>query len=180
MKTLIKSLLVSAAVCGLFAVAPGKAASAGEYAVKTYSTTQTQLSRADVTEIQGKLAELSFYDGLPDGSWGPRTTMAVRNFQSSRDMKPTGMPTAETLNALDVTPARSERTNTLSPVAEIEPKGGGAVYQENVVQSAAYTTRGGSGVLSVENLHVNGSTCLTCTNGIYGTGNTENMRSNEY
>lgn len=180
MKTLIKSLLISAAVCGLYAVAPAQAESVGGYAVKTHNTTQTQMSRGDVTEIQGKLAELSFYDGPLDGSWGTRTTLAVRDFQSSRGMKPTGMPTTETLNALDVTPTRSDRTNTFSAATEIEPEGGGAVYQENVVESAAYTTRSTSGALSIENLHVNGSTCLTCSNGIYGTANTPNMRSNEF
>lgn len=180
MKTLIKSLLVSAAVCGLFAVNPAQAGSVGEYAVKTHNTTQTQLSRGDVTEIQDKLAKLSFYDGPIDGSWGPRTTSAVRDFQSSRDMKETGMPNAETLVALNVSPTRSDKTSTLSAATEIEPVAGGAVYQENVVQSAAYTTRGTSGVLSVENLHVNGAACLTCTDGIYGTANTPNMRSNEY
>jgi peptidoglycan hydrolase-like protein with peptidoglycan-binding domain len=180
MKTLIKSLLVSAAVCALFAVAPAKAGSVGEYAIKTHNTTQTQLSRADVTEIQGKLAELSFYDGLRDGSWGPLTTSAVRDFQESRGMTADGMPNAETLVALDVTPTRSDKTRTLSAAANIDPVNGGAVYREDVVQSGAYTTRSTSAVLSVENLHVNGSTCQTCSNGIYGTSNTANMRSNEF
>lgn len=43
-----------------------------------------------------------------------------------------------------------------------------------------YIKRGTTGVLALENLHENGSTCLTCTNGIYGTSGTHNMRSNEY
>ena len=43
-----------------------------------------------------------------------------------------------------------------------------------------YTVRGTTGVLSLENLHQNGSTCLTCSNGIYGTSGTHNMHSNEF
>jgi hypothetical protein len=55
----------------------------------------------------------------------------------------------------------------------------GAAHDEDSA-SGLYTKRGTSGVLAIDNLHENGSTCLTCTNGIYGTSGTRNMRSNEY
>lgn len=177
MKRFVKTLLVSAAVCGLFAATP---AGAAQYkSTTTHTTTQTQLSRTNVMQIQRKLAKLDFYKGKRDGRWGSETTQAVQDFQTSRGFVASGMPTAETLTALNVTPSDRDSTRTPQAVAEIAPKDGGAVYQENSVEDT-YTTRSQRGVLSVNGLTQNGSTCLTCTNGIYGTGDTPNMRSNEY
>ena len=178
MKKVIKTLLVSAAICGLFAT--GSADAATYTTTNSHRTTQTQLSRSNVIQIQRELAKLDFYNGPKDGSWGPMTTDAVEDFQSSRGLVANGMPTAETLDALGVMP--TQRGSTVTPVAatEIEPREGGAVYQENSVRSDSYTTRSHSGVLSVVSDNQNGSTCLTCTNGIYGTANTPNMHSNEY
>jgi peptidoglycan hydrolase-like protein with peptidoglycan-binding domain len=178
MKNVIKTLLVSAAICGLFATTSAQAGSGGLTVV--HNTTQTQLSRRDVAKIQSELSRLNFYKGVSDGSWGPRTTLGVTNFQASRGLTANGMPTAETLAALNVIPTRRDSTRTSATPAEIAPVGGGAVYQENVVQSDTYTTRGHNGTMSVVSMNQNGSTCLTCTNGIYGTGNTANMHSNEY
>lgn len=178
MKRVIKTLFVSAAVCGLFAMGSAQAAQYTE--TSTHNTTQTQLSRAKVMQIQRKLAKLDFYKGPKDGSWGAGTTDAVKSFQNSRGFAESGMPTAETLTALGVTPTSRGRTITSDAATEISPTDGGAVYQENSVESDSYTTRSQRGILSVESANVNGSTCLTCTNGIYGTGDTANMHSNEY
>lgn len=177
MKRVVKTLLVSAALCGLFALAPAEAA---QYkTTTTHTTTQTQLSRANVMQIQRKLAKLDFYKGKSDGRWGSETTEAVENFQTSRGFVANGMPTAETLTALNVTPADRNSTSTPLAVAEIAPVNGGAVYEEDSVKDT-YMTRNQRGMLSVGGITENGSTCLTCTNGIYGTGDTPNMHSNEY
>jgi surface antigen len=61
------------------------------------------LSDDTVFKVQQRLHELGFYvrDNI-DGQWGPSTASAVKNFQRSKGMKPTGQLDIDTLTALDL------------------------------------------------------------------------------
>jgi surface antigen len=61
------------------------------------------LSDDTVLKVQQRLHEQGFYvrDNI-DGQWGPSTASAVKNFQRSKGMKPTGQLDIDTLTALDL------------------------------------------------------------------------------
>lgn len=61
------------------------------------------LSDDTVFKVQQRLRELGFYvrDNI-DGQWGPNTSTAVKNFQRSKGMNPTGQLDIQTLSALDL------------------------------------------------------------------------------
>jgi surface antigen len=61
------------------------------------------LSDDTVFKVQQRLHELGFYvrDNI-DGQWGPSTASAVKNFQRSKGMNPTGQLDLQTLTALDL------------------------------------------------------------------------------
>jgi len=58
------------------------------------------LSRAQVEEMQGLLAELGFDAGEPDGMVGSRTRAALRAFQRAAKVPPDGYPTPELLASI--------------------------------------------------------------------------------
>jgi peptidoglycan hydrolase-like protein with peptidoglycan-binding domain len=76
-----------------------------------------------VADIQKELARRGFYDGPADGVLGPKTDLAIREFEQAAKRKPTGEPSETILQALrsapaelraaPVTPARPD------PIAEI-------------------------------------------------------------
>ena len=61
------------------------------------------LSDDTVFKVQQRLHDLGFYvrDNI-DGQWGPNTATAVKNFQRSKGMSPTGQLDLQTLTALDL------------------------------------------------------------------------------
>ena len=61
------------------------------------------LSDDTVFKVQQRLHDLGFYvrDNI-DGQWGPGTASAVKNFQRSKGMNPTGQLDIQTLSALDL------------------------------------------------------------------------------
>jgi surface antigen len=67
------------------------------------------LSTDTVLKVQQRLHELGFYvrDNI-DGQWGPNTATAVRNFQRSKGLSPTGQIDLPTLTALDLPPDASQ------------------------------------------------------------------------
>jgi peptidoglycan hydrolase-like protein with peptidoglycan-binding domain len=56
-----------------------------------------------VFKVQQRLHDMGFYvrDNI-DGQWGPNTATAVKNFQRSKGMTPTGQLDLQTLSALDL------------------------------------------------------------------------------
>ena len=58
------------------------------------------LSRAEVQEIQTRLARLGFESGTPDGVIGSKTRAAVRSYQRGAKLPPDGYPTAGLLQRL--------------------------------------------------------------------------------
>ena len=47
-------------------------------------------TRARIIEIQQALARQGFYSGKPSGRWDAATTQAMKNFQTSKGLTPTG------------------------------------------------------------------------------------------
>ncbi len=182
MKKVIGTMLFTTAICGFMAVTP---AHAGFFStnhayygngVTSRSVTQTRLTRSDVISIQSSLAAKGFYRGPIDGKWGPMTASALSSFQSSQGLAANGLPTSETLAMLNV---RSSSSVVYGAPQDIEPAAGGEVV-ESTTTTDVYRTRATGGFVAIDTNNVNGSTCLTCTNGIVGNGGTPSMRSNEY
>ncbi|HVA13111.1 MAG TPA: peptidoglycan-binding protein [Stellaceae bacterium] len=61
------------------------------------------ISRDMVFRVQQRLRDLGFYvrDNI-DGQWGPRTSVAVRNFQRAKGLDPSGQLNSATLTALNL------------------------------------------------------------------------------
>lgn len=58
-------------------------------------------SRAEiVADIQRGLAQRGFYDGAPDGIYGPKTDIAVRDFEHAAGLKPSTEPNEALLRAI--------------------------------------------------------------------------------
>ena len=49
-------------------------------------------SDAVIAEIQRELARRGFYDGVPDGVYGPRTDAAIRDFEQAAGLRPSAAP----------------------------------------------------------------------------------------
>jgi surface antigen len=62
---------------------------------------QAPVSSGTVLKVQQRLREEGFYvrDNI-DGQWGPKTALALRNFQRAKGLNPTGQLDLETLSAL--------------------------------------------------------------------------------
>lgn len=184
MKKIIGTMLFTTAVCGMLSAQP---AHAMFWPFKTHHVqnttttrvTQTRLTRSDIIALQSSLASKGFYRGSIDGKWGPMTSSAVASFQSSQGIAANGLPTSETLAMLGVNPST---TAYVSP-QNIEPAAGGYDGGVTVETTTTYNTgyaRSTGGFVAIDTNHVNGSTCLLCTNGVIGNGGTPSMRSNEY
>jgi peptidoglycan hydrolase-like protein with peptidoglycan-binding domain len=61
---------------------------------------QTAPTRARIIEIQEALAREGFYSGKPSGRWDAATTQAMKNFQTSKGLTPTGKLGALSLQSL--------------------------------------------------------------------------------
>jgi peptidoglycan hydrolase-like protein with peptidoglycan-binding domain len=69
---------------------------------------------ANTTVVQQKLASLGYNVGTPDGSFGPTTTAAVKQFQTDKGITPAdGIVNQATWNALLANP--SAATTTTAP-----------------------------------------------------------------
>jgi peptidoglycan hydrolase-like protein with peptidoglycan-binding domain len=194
MTRILKSLLVTTAVCGLLAAAPAQAASdaktttapavaaapSSSMPTTTASSANTtvthlRLTNRDVKEIQNKLAEKGFYKSKVDGQFGATTQDAMRGYQTSAGLEANGYPTAATLEKLGV------KTENAPMTGDAEPPGkGGVVYTESIEKKNVVTTKGSRSFSSVESTSQNGGDCTTCTNGPMGNGGTSSMHSNEY
>ena len=76
---------------------------AGRARAPRQSEAAASLSPDTILKVQQRLHDAGFYvrDNI-DGQWGPRTSAAVRNFQRSKGLNPTGQLDLETLSALDL------------------------------------------------------------------------------
>ncbi len=72
---------------------------------RTYSAapaTSPELSPGMVRQVQTALQQQGLYNGAIDGIWGPQTQSAVRSFQQSHALTPTGQLGSSTLAALNL------------------------------------------------------------------------------
>ncbi|MEZ0261010.1 MAG: peptidoglycan-binding protein [Alphaproteobacteria bacterium] len=172
MKEALRNSLLVAAVCTIILSAPAHAGiiqDQSSYDGRSYTAPASQeslkpLARSDVKMIQQRLADRGHYNGQVDGLWGPRTTEAVGAFQAANGLPSDGKLTHATLDKLDLAAnagyAASQETAAAGATYE---------YEEIVTTSEVYTTRGKRGFSSAE-FDAQGSTCLTCMDGIYGHG----------
>jgi peptidoglycan hydrolase-like protein with peptidoglycan-binding domain len=70
-----------------------------------------------VADIQRALARLGFYDGAPDGVYGPRTDAAIRDFEHAAGLRPSAEPSEALLAAIarsGVKPAAARRNDPIA------------------------------------------------------------------
>jgi peptidoglycan hydrolase-like protein with peptidoglycan-binding domain len=171
MKASLRNLLMAAAICTTFLSA---SASAGviqdesSYSDRPYYASSGDslrpLARSDVGMIQQRLADRGYYNGQVDGLWGPRTTQSVSAFQAANDLPSDGKLTHATLDGLGLA-----ANDNYAGSQETAAAGATYEYEETITTSEVYTTRGKRGFSSAE-FDAQGSTCLTCRDGIYGHG----------
>ncbi len=98
----------------LYAIAVGHLADriAGRGVLRTARpATEEPLSRAQVEELQGLLAQLGFDAGEPDGVIGSRTRAALREYQRAAKVPPDGYPTPDLLTSIRHSAAGPESAN---------------------------------------------------------------------
>ena len=98
----------------LYAIAVGHLADriAGRGVLRTERpATEEPLSRAQVEELQGLLAQLGFDAGEPDGVIGSRTRAALREYQRAAKVPPDGYPTPDLLTSIRHSAAGHESAN---------------------------------------------------------------------
>ena len=98
----------------LYAIAVGHLADriAGRGVLRTERpATEEPLSRAQVEELQGLLAQLGFDAGEPDGVIGSRTRAALREYQRAAKVPPDGYPTPDLLSSIRHSVAGHEFAN---------------------------------------------------------------------
>lgn len=70
------------------------------YSASFYQSPPLRVNRRIIAEAQYQLVSRGYYRGRVDGRYGSRTAFAVRAFQSSAGLPPTGRLDIETVNAL--------------------------------------------------------------------------------
>ena len=72
-----------------------------------------------IADIQRELTRRGFYDGAPDGVFGPKTNAAMRDFEQASGLRPGGEPNEVFLRAVSRSQAKAgpQRTAAAQPVA---------------------------------------------------------------
>jgi peptidoglycan hydrolase-like protein with peptidoglycan-binding domain len=77
-------------------------------------------SRAEiVTDIQRELAKRGFYEGAPDGIYGPKTDVAVRDFEHAAGLKPSTEPNEALLRAIARSSVKAPKSPPRDPIGEL-------------------------------------------------------------
>jgi peptidoglycan hydrolase-like protein with peptidoglycan-binding domain len=79
------------------------------------------MSREQTKEMQRALTARNLYQGEIDGSWGPKTESALRNFQTQSGLEATGEMNDSTAQALGLDMNRSGSANDRQMVAGTDP-----------------------------------------------------------
>src|SRR6478672_11596124 len=89
------------------------------YSASFYQSAPVRLTRRIIAAAQHQLTSRGYYSGRIDGRWGARTAFAVRAFQSSAGLPPTGGLDIETVKALGASDADFAYSAPSSPGNEI-------------------------------------------------------------
>jgi peptidoglycan hydrolase-like protein with peptidoglycan-binding domain len=76
---------------------------------------EINLSSDEIRELQITLREKGFYDGEPDGNFGPQTRQALMTFQQRQGLQASGRLDAQTTAALGISTKNGERGNGGQP-----------------------------------------------------------------
>lgn len=179
MKKSLKMLFAASAFCGCCLVQTAAAAervTTTETTVTETSVTETSLSPVLVAALQEQLKEKGYFKARVDGEMDSQTRDAIASFQAAEGLPANGATTLATLNDLGIYTGTTEvaTANAVSP-ENIEPAAGGDA-DATATTSLTYKSTD----VRLNTLHENGASCMTCTNGIIGNGNTPSMRSTEY
>ncbi len=83
---------------------------------------QTQRPRNEViADIQRELGRRGFYDGMPDGVFGPKTNAAMRDFEQASGLRPGSEPNEVFLRALTRSQAKAGQRAAATPPAATDP-----------------------------------------------------------
>lgn len=88
----------------------------------------TQLTKAEVQEIQRKLNDIGYSAGTADGIMGGKTRAAIESFQREQEINITGIPDNETINLLDKAhanaknPIKKESSPTIATIQPVDTK----------------------------------------------------------
>jgi peptidoglycan hydrolase-like protein with peptidoglycan-binding domain len=89
------------------------------YSASFYQSRPLRLTRRLIAAAQHQLTSRGYFSGRVDGRWGARTAFAVRAFQSSAGLPPTGGLDIETVKALGASDADFAYSESASPGNEI-------------------------------------------------------------
>ena len=62
-----------------------------------------------IIDIQRELARRGYYDGAPDGLYGPKTDAAIRDFEHASGLKPSAQPNEALLQAIIRSPSKAAK-----------------------------------------------------------------------
>lgn len=80
---------------------------------EVYTSPQVHyIDRKEVQAIQQALDESGFYTAGVDGVWGPKTTKALKDFQVSSGLEPTGTMDMQTLDQLGLQLSAADQIDT--------------------------------------------------------------------
>lgn len=74
-----------------------------------------------IADIQRELARRGFYDGAPDGVFGPKTNAAMRDFEQASGLRPGSEPNEVFLRALTRSQAKAGQRMAASPPVATDP-----------------------------------------------------------
>src|SRR5262249_53311151 len=88
-----------------------------------------------INDIQRELARRGYYDGVPDGLYGPKTDAATRDFEQAAAFKPSTEPNEVLLQSIQRAPAKLVRASTAVTAGARPPQAPGEVAGERSAAS---------------------------------------------
>jgi peptidoglycan hydrolase-like protein with peptidoglycan-binding domain len=120
------------------AVEPGSAPRPAEAApAKAAAPPPPRMPGEIINDIQRELARRGFYEGAVDGLYGPRTDVAIRDFEQAAGLKPSTEPNEALLQAMVRAPAKVAKV-TLAATPAARP---GPVRNDVVAEKPAASKR---------------------------------------
>ncbi len=96
----------------------------------------------EVIQIQNKLKQWGYYNGVIDGSYGGKTYQAVKNFQAKSGLIADGVAGTKTLEALGISTKKTTANNNVNLLARaINGEARGEPYEGQVAVGAVILNR---------------------------------------